>query len=140
MKHLSAFIAMLFMFMLPACDNNDKYDQLPSQIQAFVSQYYPGISVSSYDFSDGVYHVTLSDSAYLEFNSSVAWTTIDGRGSTLPAELIYDQMPPQLYQFLETTSNTGSVYSASRNSEIYTLKLLDSTAIYDIATKTTRLT
>lgn len=120
---------------LTACDDNNDFDQMPSQIQSFVSEYYPGISVADYSFDDGTYHVTLSNSAYLRFNSSISWITVDGRGATLPRQLLYDQLPTILYQYLETTSNVGDVYSATRTTAIYTLSLLDSTVVYDIATQ-----
>ena len=130
-------ILLLCTIMFPVmthCDEKNEYDELPSQIQKFVSKYYPEIAVSNYDFSDGIDHVTLSNSAYMEFNSSIAWISIDGRGAILPEMLLYDQLPTALYSFLESTGNTGEVYRMSRNSTIITLGLLDSTAVYDIAT------
>ena len=130
-------ILLLCTMLLPAitrCNEKDDFEELPSQIQKFVAQYFPETAVSNYDFSNGIYHVTLNNSATMEFNSSIAWTCIDGRGSTLPEMLLYDQLPSPLYSFLESTGNTASVYRMSRNDAIITLGLLDSTAVYDIAT------
>ena len=137
--HARSFVTtiLLCIFLLPLlaqCDEKNEFDELPSQIQKFVSQYYPETAVSHYDFSDGTYNVTLSNSAQLEFNSSIAWTSIDGRGSILPQMLLYDQLPSPLYSFLESTGNITEVYRMSRNSSTITLGLLDSTAVYDMAT------
>ena len=107
---------------------------MPPRLQSFVSQYFPEIAVKDYTFADGIYHVTLDNSAYLEFNSAVNWILIDGRGSTLPQELLYDQLPEKFYDYLGTTGALTQVFSMARNSSIITLSLLDSTAVYDIAT------
>lgn len=127
-------LCTLLLPLMTQCDEKDDFEELPVQIQKFVAKYYPETAVSNYDFSNGIYHVTLNNSATMEFNSSIAWTSIDGRGATLPEMLLYDQLPSPLYSFLESTGNTASVYRMSRNASIITLGLLDSTAVYDIAT------
>ncbi len=130
----AAFFAMSLPLTTSCSDNNDEYNQLPPKIQAFISEYFPEISVSDYSFSDNVYHVTLSGSAYLEFNTTPAWTEIDGRGSILPGMLLYDQLPTTLYTYIETIGVTDGVYSLTRNNETIKAGLLDSTLTYDIAT------
>ena len=108
---------------------------MPAKIQSFVSEYFPETGVSDYSFSDNTYHVTLDQSAYLEFNAIPAWTLIDGRGSPLPEMLVYDQLPQSLYSYLETIGVADGVYSLNRNKETITAGLLDSTVTYDIATE-----
>ncbi|MBD5224643.1 MAG: hypothetical protein HDS68_01580 [Bacteroidales bacterium] len=119
---------------LTGCDDNDEYTEMPGKIQSFVSEYFPETSVSDYSFSNNIYHVTLSGSAYLEFNAVPAWIKIDGRGSVLPEMLLYDQLPSTLYTYIETLEATEGIYSIARNKEAITASLLDSTITYDIAT------
>lgn len=133
-KHIIMIFGALIMCALTACsDEKDEYSELPAKIQSFVSEYFPETSVSDYSFTGNIYHVTLSESAYLEFNSVPAWTLIDGRGAVLPSMLIYDQLPSALYTYLETIDTTGSVYSLKRTKDTLTVGLLDSSVVYDIA-------
>lgn len=130
---VTTWCALLFP-LVTGCTDNDEYDELPAKIQSFVSEYFPETSVSDYSFSNNIYHVTLSGSAYLEFNATPAWIEIDGRGSVLPEMLLYDQLPTALYTYIETIGVTDGVYSLSRNKETVTAGLIDSTLTYDIAT------
>lgn len=125
-----------------ACNDEGKqFGQLPGDIQRFIALYYPEIAVSSHSFNNGIYSVTLQNSATLTFDSSYHWLTVDGRGSVLPEIFLYDEMPSELYQYLQTTSNLNNVYSAKRNSNNIIIRLTDSTVDYDIATgKITYLT
>lgn len=125
-----------------ACnDEGQQFGQLPDDIQRFIALYYPEIAVSSHSFNDGIYSVTLQNSATLTFDSSYHWLSVDGRGSVLPEIFLYDEMPPELYQYLQTTSNLNNVFSAKRTATSIILRLTDSTVDYDIATeKVTYLT
>lgn len=53
----------------------------------------------------------------------------------LPQVLLFDQLPPALYKYLEETENLGNVFSLERNRSTYTVVLLDETLSYDIATQ-----
>ena len=119
-----------------ACNDEGKqFGQLPGDIQRFIALYYPEIAVSSHSFDNGIYSVTLQNSATLTFDSSYHWLTVDGRGSVLPEIFLYDEMPSELYQYLQTTSNFSNVFSAKRTANSIILRLTDSTVDYNIANK-----
>ncbi len=101
-----------------SCGDND-FNDLPREIQQFISQYFPGQGVADFSESGGTYTVNLDNSASLVFNSSLIWTTIDGNGSPIPRQLVFDQFPSKLYDYIETTENLGEVYSVTRDTGIY---------------------
>lgn len=126
-------------FIMPTltyCSDENDIEALPGKIQRFVSKYYPEISVENYTFTNGVYGVGLHNSAYLTFDSSMAWTSVDGRGSTLPQMFLFDEMPEAVYQFLESTDALGLVYSATRTSAGFSLHLQNQDIEYDSASGT----
>lgn len=129
---LTTFISALFM---QACTSSGDWDDLPDPIAKFVAHYFPEEGVSQYGENDGRYYVRLHDSASLSFDSSYAWISINGEGSTLPQVLLFDQLPPGLYEAIQEDSDLAHVYAVSRNSSTYNVTLTDSYLSYDIATK-----
>lgn len=117
---------------LTSCGDDD-FKSLPREIQQFISQYFPGQGVANYNESAGTYTVNLENSATLVFNPSLKWTTVDGNGNTIPQQLIFDQFPSQLYDYIETTDNLGEVYAVSRNAGIYMVTFHGYIISYDVA-------
>lgn len=130
---LLALICGILMPMLSYCTEDTDFDDLPAPIQKFVAKYYPEIAVEDYNFSNGVYTVSLRGSAMMHFDAQMVWTSVDGRGGVLPQMFLYDEMPEAVYEFTETTGSIGRVYSATRNSSMFALHLLDQDIVYDIA-------
>lgn len=129
------FLPLCIAMLLTACDSDSStlWDELPESIAEFVAQYYPNNGVSGYATNDENQHtVYLHNSATLRFDADYRWIEIDGNGITLPQVLVFDQLPPELYKYLQETDNTTSVYAAMRNSTTYTLRLSDTTLYYDI--------
>ena len=133
----SIFISLLVFIGIYSCSDSD-LDRLPTSIQTFVSQYFPGIVVSSYDQNtqNGSITVKLRNDATLTFDGANRWTDINGNGSPLPPALIYDQLPPQLYNYLESIESTEGVYRLTRDATHITVQLLDNRIEYDQTTKT----
>ncbi len=71
----------------------------------------------------------------MTFDHECEWEAINGYGMPLPQVLLFDQLPPALYKYLEETDDVGSVFSIERDRTSYTVVLLDSTLIYDIKTQ-----
>lgn len=112
-------------------------DDLPNPISKFIAQYYPGESVSSYSEGDGdLYRVKIKNGATIVFDYNFDWSSIEGNGTTVPVQLMFDQFPARLYDYIESIGALHSVYGVSRNAENYTVYLTDSTLSYDINTKT----
>lgn len=120
--------------MLGAC-SSDASDELPSAVSQFVTQYFPGVSVKSYnELSDGGCVVQLSGGPTMRFDADDRWVDIDGNGSRLPQVLMYDQMPPALYVYLQGTEQQSDVFAVKRDRDYYKLTMLDTVLTYDIAT------
>lgn len=134
---LNIFI-LIFSLTLPgltACSDDDSLiNDLPPKILNFVSEYFPDYGIENYvQSTDSLYHVRLKKGPGMTFDARQEWITINGYGLPLPRVLLFDQLPPALYVYLQETDNTENVFSVDRDSLSYTLVLLNDTAIYDIA-------
>ena len=129
-----SFILALFA-LISSCSSSD-IDEMPQTLQTFVTQYWPHTSVSSYTDQNGVQQVKLLESATLTFNADNQWTDINGNGATIPAQLLFDQLPETLYNYLVTLEATTDVYRLHRDSSEITVTLHNSTLSYDLTTHT----
>ena len=127
-------LAMLA-FVAGGCSDDVKYNEMPSEIQNFVAQYFPDTGIDSFAESSSVYHVKLKSSVGITFSLDYAWEAINGYGHTLPQVFLYDQLPPALYNYLQETQQLNEVFAVERDSRLYTITLLDDTLTYDIATE-----
>ncbi|MBD5322675.1 MAG: hypothetical protein HDS01_07910, partial [Bacteroides sp.] len=48
--------------------------------------------------------------------------------------LMYDELPPELYSYLQSTEQQNGVYELKRDKYYYKLTMLDTVLTYDIAT------
>lgn len=119
--------------VLGACSSN-VWDEVPSPITSFVEQYYPGSGLSSYNQTDNGYQVKITNGATLSFDSDYSWTSIDGNGVHLPEVLVYNQLPPALFNYLQSVELQNSVYRMSRDAHFYKLTMENTVITYDIAT------
>lgn len=133
-KILNCLLLMSVVFLLPlgACDNDDLYNDLPEPIAKFVAQYYPGVSVSDYTHTATTYHVKLQGGPGMTFNDTYDWVSVNGYGEALPQVFLFDNLPPALYEYLQTGSLLDSVMSAERTSRLYTVVLVDTTVYFDV--------
>lgn len=112
-------------------------NELPTTVQSFVAQYFPGVVVSDYSTDkDGDIHVALRNDATLVFDSDGDWIEVDGNGSPLPADLVLDRLPAPLYDYLESIEEVGNVYSIKKETSSIVVGLLDTTLTYDTLTQT----
>ncbi len=120
---------------LTNCNNsNDLWNEVPQDIASFIDRYFPSSKLDSYVHSGTNYHVRIDDGPGLTFDASYSWIAIDGYGMPMPQVLLFDQLPPKLYEYLQGTQQLNSVFSMERDSEYYTLTLLDSSLRYTIET------
>lgn len=125
-------LVLLALYPLAACSGGDG-DEMPRSIKKFLDDYFPREEVSAYTKSTAGHTVQLRKNATLVFNSSEEWTSIDGNGSTLPQQLIYDQCPDALFDYLEAMEENSGIYSLERTPTTYTVELLDAMLSFDIA-------
>lgn len=129
----SVLIPMLIgIIFLGAC-SNDLWDEVPTPITSFIEQYFPGSGVKEYTPTDNSYKVKINNGATLVFNSEYLWTMIDGNGVRLPEVLIYNQLPPALFNYLQGIEQQSAVYSMSRDASYYKLTMEDTVISYEIS-------
>lgn len=131
---LAAMMSAALLFVSSSCHNNEEWDEMPQEIADFVSKYFPGEGIGSYSHSSTGYHVRIDDGPGITFGNNYAWEVVDGYGMPLPQVMLFDQLPPRLYAYLQDSQQLDSVFSMERDSLRYTLSLLNSDLIYDIKT------
>lgn len=124
---------MSIVMPLTSCSDS-KWGDLPSSIANFISEYFPSSSVESYSENNGQYYVKIKNGPSIKFDSSCAWCSIDGEGAALPQVLLFDELPPALYQYLEETESLNSVYELDRDALQYEVGLFDTALTYTIST------
>ncbi|MDE6384401.1 MAG: PepSY-like domain-containing protein [Paramuribaculum sp.] len=132
---ISFIVLMITIVMMGACGNN-AWDELPSPIAKFVSEYFPYGEVASYVVTDKGSTVKIRNGAELTFDTDYNWTKVNGRGATLPQQFIYDQLPSELYDYLEAIETDEGIYCVTRDGQIIVVELLDSKVEYDGTTGT----
>lgn len=135
-KHFNLVLMSLLglLIVMGAC-SNDAYDELPGTVSSFIAQYFPGLKVKSYSqLKDDSQIVQLSGGPTLKFDADNQWTEIDGNGSMLPQVLMYDQLPTQLYDYLQSTEQQSDVAAVKRDRYYYKLTMTDTVITYEIST------
>ena len=135
---MKTFLAKIMIFLgliagSAAC-SSENWETIPKPIADFLTEYFPLQAVSNCGYSDDVWHVKLRNSVALTFDDRYKWTSINGYGNTLPETLLFDELPPALYAYLQELSLTDGVYSVKRDNYVYNITLLDSSVTYTIAT------
>lgn len=74
----------------------------------------------------------------MTFGPDQEWEAINGYGERLPQVLMFDQLPPALFAYLQETENMNDVFAMERDAGIYTVTVLNSTITYDSKTDTIR--
>lgn len=133
-KIMIGALLMMMGAMAWSCSDDDTWDEMPTPIAKFVSQYFPGEGVSEYKSTDKGYHVKLSNGPGLTFDKNYKWLVINGYGERLPQVLLFDQLPPAMYEYIQGNGLIDNAMSMERTERQYTLVLLDTTVYYDIAT------
>lgn len=135
MRHRKVFLVpLLIVLMLVGACSNSVWDELPSAISSFISEYFPGVGVSSFNEDDDYYYVKVRNGASLTFNKEYNWTEVDGNGVALPDVFMYDQLPPDLYNYLKGIEQQSDVYGVKRDKDFYKLTMHDTVITYDIKT------
>lgn len=137
MKKSSNILLLIVLGLLivsGAC-SSDASEDLPSAISKFITQYFPGVGVKSYtEMPDGDCVTVMSGGPTITFDSSYQWIEIDGNGSALPEVLMYDELPPELYSYLQGTEQQSGVMAVKRDRYYYKLTMLDTVITYEIST------
>lgn len=135
MKHLTSILISILSLIALGCSNNDDlYNEMPRAIESFVAQYYPNSQLSSFTHNGDRYRLVIKDGPTMVFDNEYQWILLNGNGSPLPGNFLFNELPPEVYSYLQETENLNDVFSVERDSPDYTVMLLDYTIHYDTAT------
>lgn len=139
MKTLRILLASVIAALTLSACSHEEYDKMPNEIATFVSKYWPDPNIESCTNPGGEsWVIIIKNGPTLTFNSSCDWTSINGNGLPLPSIVMFDQLPPKLYDYLESGEFLSQTFSIVRTPRMYTVTLLTQTVTYDIATETIR--
>lgn len=134
MKRIITYITLcLSLLVIPAGCASDDREDVPGPVAQFLSKYFPLQAVTQCSYDNDTYHVKLRNSTALTFDDRYHWISVNGYGDTLPEMLLFDELPPALYNYLQELSLTSQVYAVTRDSFLYHVMLLDSSVTYDIS-------
>lgn len=129
---MPAMIALIAIFA-QACSNDPEWNELPRAAAQFVSEYYPAQGVTDVTRNeDGHLVVKLQSGVIITFNNNYDWISVNGYGSTLPQNFLFDRLPPALYSYLQEIESVGDVYRAEQNSREVIVELQSATVIYNV--------
>ncbi len=137
-RNTYTFIALLVLIATIGACSSTPFDDLPTPIASFISEYFPFGSIESYkvDEENGNSTVQISKGARLSFDSDYRWVDVDGCGQTLPQQFLYDQLSPTLYDYIESIEHQTDVYRVRRTAATVVVDFSDSDLEYDIVTQT----
>ena len=127
------FPLLLTIIFLGACSNN-LWDEVPTPITSFIEQYFPGSGVKEFSETETSYRIKINNGATLTFDREYDWTSINGNGVHLPEVLVYDKLPPALFNYLQGIQQQNAVYAMTRDKTYYKLTMEDTVITYEIAT------
>lgn len=119
-------------------DSDSAYNSMPTKVQKFVTRYFPGYSVDQCTVTPDAVHVKLKNGPGITFDSQRNLEAVNGYGETLPQVLLFDTLPPAMFQYLQEGDNLDQVFTLSFSPTQVVAELLSTTVIYD--TRTTRIT
>lgn len=103
-------------------------------ITKFRSDYFPNQSYSMTDQNEDNCIIRVKGGPSVTFAPSGRWASVVGYGSTLPQMFLFDQLPPELYEYIQKIDALGDVYSVIINRGLYTVDLIDTSVVYDMST------
>lgn len=135
LRPVLSLLALLAICIAPtACSHDDVWGEVPDKIEQFINRYFPNSELSSCSSTGGSYRVRIKNGPGLTFDSACEWTAIAGYGETMPQVLVFDQLPPALYDYLEEIQAVAKVYSMERDKSHYTIGLQNTSVVYDTVT------
>lgn len=138
---LAGVMLSVLAWIAAGCSHSDLWDEVPGPVAEFINQYFPYSQLNSFTETSTGYHVRIQDGPGMTFDATYAWVAVDGYGMPLPQVMLFDQLPPRLYDYIQETDQLNGVFSMERNADYYVLTLLDNSLKYTIDTgeMTTRL-
>lgn len=133
---IMAILVSLMALALESCSNNDDeaYNSMPDKVKQFVARYYPGYGVKSYTTSGDVVHLRLDNGPGITFDKDLNLEGVNGYGTTLPQVLLFDMLPPAMFDYLQSTDELNDVFAMTFTADDVTVELMSSRIVYDVKT------
>ncbi|WP_455674516.1 PepSY-like domain-containing protein [Phocaeicola sp.] len=126
MKKVLLFLVCIFTLQTVAWADDDKpiqVSQLPQQAQTFIKHYFPNVKVAmakmETDLFDKSYDVIFTNGDKLEFDKKGAWTEVNCKFSSVPANVI----PAQIQKYVATNYPDAKVLKIEKGKRDYEVKL-----------------
>ena len=130
----SMICCLLALVAMVSCQtSDDSADNMSPQVAQFVARYFPGYAVEQCTVNAGVTHVKLKNGPGIVFDASDNLESVNGYGMPLPQVLLFDTLPPSLFDYLQSGENLDNVFSVKFTPRQVTVELLETTVVYDIA-------
>ena len=117
MKKFIAFIGAIVagLLVFQSCEEHKiNPDKLPEAAQTFISQFFPGTTVTfaEKEKDDGVvkYNVRLSDGTEIDFDKDGVWTSVDCEFSVLPDGIL----PAPISEYITANYPQAKAYKAEK--------------------------
>lgn len=107
-----------------------------ANISRFMSEYFPNRPYTMTGHSDSGVITRVSSGPSVSFDTAGHWISMVGYGATLPQMFLFDQLPPDLYEYIQGLNAVGEVYSVIVDRGLYTVDMLDTSVTYDNSTGT----
>lgn len=137
---MAILVGTLTLLMLNSCSthDDDAYDSMPAKVKNFVAHYFPGYGVESYTVTGNISHVRLSNGPGITFDKDLNLEGVNGYGSPLPQVMLFDMLPPALFDYLQSNEELNQVFAMTFTPTQVIVELLESRLTYDV--KTTSIT
>lgn len=135
MKKTFLLLFVAVAMIVASCHNDSEYDLLPPGAANFISQYWPDPYIDSVTkTSNGNTQVVVKNGPTITFGRNDEWVEIDGNGLPLPSVLLFDLLPPTLYDYIESGEYLNQIFEIERDARKYEIDILNGDITYDIVT------
>ena len=123
MKKILLLSVCLFSFALVKADGRYiRFEQLPTEAQTFLRQYFPAIPVTSIKMDNGRmkdYEVLLGDGTKVEFDHQRQWMEVNMRNKYVPNEIV----PSGIKSYVSETYPTHQILKIERKGNRHWVEL-----------------
>lgn len=143
---LPLLLSIISITILTNCDStnvDDDDDKLPFAVTSFVDQYFGGQGLSrSKKLDNGDYEITVKNGPTMQvhvvrdnpIDPYVSLVSFHGNGATMPVNMATNQLPEALSNYIDGLEMLSSIYDMTRDNNVITVVLLNTTITYDTRT------
>ena len=137
-KWLSSIALILFVGACATTSSEESWgdDKTEAYISKFMSDYFPARAYTTAELTPESCIIRVKNGPSVTFTPSGQWTSVVGYGATLPQIFLFDQLPPDLYEYIQGLEAVDKVYSVVVDNGQYSVIMLDTSVVYDRATGT----